>query len=357
MDVTDRLAYQRDRNRRKQQRHRDRNSTERKALEGQIYMLQQYIRHYKPHAGTALPWNEVASVFAAASADAHSINDNLRQQCKQLRQLGNTLTTWAKAMERSQYPPEPNEPFLWRHVMLASDPTARKLSLDWYSQHLYHSTERILQYAQFPTNSIVADNLEVSSGDDLADLLLRMQYDIALPFEDAHARLHTSLVHFNRAINVGVDVTYLDEKLTCQVDPALSFYRVAMGPRVDYCVSRYYTSTDRNVYTFGNLRHDEKSSAGPSHVWRPRMFWCTLDRIGPQTTRIRLLFYNGPIELNGRRLTWREELTTFVRDASSKAIGESGDSTAFHRKIAESSRGHIQWHVNHLGFNTLPHCP
>ncbi|KDO25355.1 hypothetical protein SPRG_09180 [Saprolegnia parasitica CBS 223.65] len=264
MDVAERLAVQRDRNRRKQQRHRDRNTTERKALKRHIYMLQQYIRNYKPHAGTALPWKEVASVFAVASADALSTNSNLRQQCKQLQQLGNILATWAKAVERSQYPPEPTEPFLWRHVMLASDPTARKLGLDWYSQHLYHNTERILQYAQFPTRSNFADNLEVSCGDDLADFLLRMQYDVALPFEDARVRLHASLVDFIRAHDVG---------LTSQVDLKLSLYRVAAGPRVDYCVSRHYTTADRNVYTFGNLRRDETNGADTSHVWRPRMFW------------------------------------------------------------------------------------
>ncbi|KDO17406.1 hypothetical protein SPRG_17155, partial [Saprolegnia parasitica CBS 223.65] len=61
MTTADKGEHLRTLRRLKQQRRRARDLDEQKDLKQQLYVLQHFLAKYKAHAGTTLPWKQVAS--------------------------------------------------------------------------------------------------------------------------------------------------------------------------------------------------------------------------------------------------------------------------------------------------------
>ncbi|KDO25363.1 hypothetical protein SPRG_09188 [Saprolegnia parasitica CBS 223.65] len=100
---------------------------------------------------------------------------------------------------------------------------------------------------------------------------------------------------------------FLDEELVREIDPRMIYRRTALtADESNYYVCREFVTENRIVFLFGNFNQD---ALQPENIqWRPRMFWYVLERIGPTETRIKALFYNGPKVVQGRVMTWKEDM-------------------------------------------------
>ncbi|EQC25503.1 hypothetical protein SDRG_16627 [Saprolegnia diclina VS20] len=335
----------------KQQRRRAREANVHRDLEHQVYVLQQLITHYKPRSKTILPWTQVASALHDAADDALMTNAALLTQREQLQRLGHCLASWAAAVNRRYNVPAASEPFAWQHVLLPTDPIARRTSIDWFSQRLFHNTDRMLAHASFPSSSLrVMDHVEIDCGDDLLDITARLQVDIALPLEAAYSALRNTIWSILRGDNEPRPLSFMDSEALQAIDTNLFLMQLGTADNVDHFVGREFHGPNRVVFISGNIfsrLHDR------SMPWRPRLFWHTLDRLGPTTTRLRVLFYNAPcIGAGGRRTSWQEE---FRHAQSMLALEPQADEWAAYQRYMDGFHATmLQQYSQRLGLHLLP---
>ncbi|KDO25349.1 hypothetical protein SPRG_09174 [Saprolegnia parasitica CBS 223.65] len=321
MTTADKGGHLRTLRRLKQQRRRARDLDEQKDLEQQLYVLQHFLAKYKAHADTTLPWKQMASALNDAVDDATSINMMLRQQVDRLVKLGHGLAFW-----------EASEPFTWQQVWLPIDPIARCTNLDWFTQRFFHNTDWMLARTFFPSSSLrVMDHVEIDHGNDLLDIGDRMQIDIALPLDDTH-----------------IPVTVLDPALVASIDPNMRFQRVDVPGEVSYFVMREFATPNRFVFVIDNVcqLNDDPS------VWCPRLSWYTLDRVRPNTIRLRALIYNGPYVKERSRKTWRDALSSF--DAHADAITEAAKWAAFQQFLDHGAHIALDHDRRMMGLHLFP---
>ncbi|EQC29854.1 hypothetical protein SDRG_12400 [Saprolegnia diclina VS20] len=338
MTTADKVEHLRTRRRLKQQRRRARDLDEQKDLENQLYILEHFLANYKLHAGTALLWQQVASALADTVDDATSINMRLRQQVDRLVLLVHGLASW-----------EASEPFTWQQVWLPIDPTARRTGLDWFTQRLFHNTDRMLARTFFPSSSLpVMDHVEIDHGNDLLDIAVRLQIDIALPLDETHACVRPNIWASWKAPWSHIPVTVLDPALVASIDPNMHFQRVDAPEEVSYFVMREFVTPDRIVFVGGNVcQTDDDPTA-----WRPRLLWFTLDRVGLDKTRLRVLGYNGPYVKAQSRKTWRDALLSFGPHAD--AIPEAAKWAAFQQFLDYGAALTLDHERRAMGLHLLP---
>ncbi|OQR85090.1 hypothetical protein ACHHYP_12292 [Achlya hypogyna] len=164
--------FERLRNRKKQQRHRERLTAERDALQAEVMRL--------THVLTTAARRREAETFAVVKAALIA----LRAKYTATRHTSQTMITWVTAMI-----PQPGTPMGWSKLTLMADPTTRKLGLDWFTQHMYHNTDRILAYSGLPSAGSVSDAVLVDAVGGHVDIVGRIQTDYALPLEVAYDAL------------------------------------------------------------------------------------------------------------------------------------------------------------------------
>ncbi|KDO17408.1 hypothetical protein SPRG_17157 [Saprolegnia parasitica CBS 223.65] len=234
---------------------------------------------------------------------------------------------------------------------------ARRTSLDWFTQRLYHNTDRMLARTSFPSTPMrVMDHVEIDHGNGLLDRIARLQVDVALSLEDTYAAMRTAIWSTLRGDNAPVSTTYLDHEMVESIDVNMYYQRMRTPTNnCQYNVGREFKSHDRIVFLVGNVRPAADPNA--THVgWRSRLAWYILERLGPLTTRVRVLLYNAPcINANGEYMTWHEEHCKI--DCSFCHVPEADRWTTHQRFMDDYAAMYLteQWHE--LGLHLLPTVP
>ncbi|EQC29864.1 hypothetical protein SDRG_12408 [Saprolegnia diclina VS20] len=283
--------HQRLRNRLKQKRHRERHISERETLQAQLLELGQLL----------------AAVSRRGDAAAQATLHKLRSEYNATRHVGEAMTAWVASM-CTRVLPLAGTPFGWTKTSLLAEPAARKLGLDWFSQHLYHNTDRMAAYAQFPSAGALADNVLLDVGNGHLDLVGRIQVEYDLPLFDTYAALKAPIWSMMQGDTSAYMSEFLDTELTSAISPEKMLYRrnVRSERETNYYVCREFCTDDRIVFTFGNFFHDQRLHENID--WRPRMFWYVLERASLTKTRLRVMLYNAPYLKGGKMVSWQDEL-------------------------------------------------
>ncbi|EQC29863.1 hypothetical protein SDRG_12407 [Saprolegnia diclina VS20] len=266
--------HKRQLNRLKQKRFRERSSAERDALQNEVYKLRNVLRALQkrrtkvPRAPTTTP----------------------QPLCAQ-------LAPWAASSAEGCH-----------GVTLVADAVGRKVGLDWYSQHLFHNTDRLLQTCAFPSDgSAVAEPIRLWETGASLELLACQQHDFARSLEATYYALHDTMWAHLRGDTVANVSEFLDVELTRAIDAKMVYRRNVplLDEHICY-VSREFRGANRIVFVCGNFGHDEKLPRASR--WRSRLFWYVLDRVSATRTRLRVVWYNGPQLVDGRIVPWRDEV-------------------------------------------------
>ncbi|EQC29859.1 hypothetical protein SDRG_12405 [Saprolegnia diclina VS20] len=313
-----RAEHQRLRNRLKQKRHRDRFTTERKQLLARINDLRAVVTRLETRKPpkTSLPWKIIAGGLAQASVESRLTLELLRQRAAALDHLARAMSAWVAAASTKHPLPTGSNVLAWNQVTLHAEPTTRKLGLDWFTQHMYHNTDRILAAAAFPSEGTVRDIAVLgSAADDLLHVLGRIQIVYDAPLWATYAALESKIWRKLRGDTYPWVSQFLDEEMTQSIDAKMVYRRSPMdADESNYYVSREFASDDRIVFLTGNFNQDTLQPV--NEMWRPRMFWFLLERAGPHQTRLRWVSCTGPKIDRGVPMTWREDMASLDLDVS-----------------------------------------
>ncbi|OQS03977.1 hypothetical protein THRCLA_03744 [Thraustotheca clavata] len=298
------------RNRLKQKRHRDRYLNEKSQLLGEIskmtHALNQ-LKHRHVFPTTLLPWKDVAACLAQASVESRISLEFLKERCESMHEIGRVMSLWVGAMTRFNNIPMVPDSLAPVPTILLADPVARKLGLEWFSLHMYHNTDRMVEQCAFPTTGNVSDMLVLDRGEGLADILGRIQVDNDMSLEESIGALHDKIWAEMRGDTHPCPTHILDTELVQAIDPKMLYRRTALDEEEsNYYVCREFKSENRVVYLFGNFNQDALQPL--NLLWRPRMFWYIFERRGKKSTRINAIFYNGPKVDRGQVRTWKKVL-------------------------------------------------
>ncbi|OQR89829.1 hypothetical protein ACHHYP_20242 [Achlya hypogyna] len=120
----------------------------------------------------------------------------------------------------------------------------------------------------------------------------------------------------------------------------------------NYFVSREFATENRVVFLYGNYYQDERCAHNPE--WRPRMFWYILERTGPATSRLRVVYYNAPYVIDNKLVLWRDELAQDGVDFT--GLSEEGQFRRFKTIIMQACNPKISEAFNALRIDTS-WCP
>ncbi|OQR90956.1 hypothetical protein ACHHYP_05107 [Achlya hypogyna] len=285
-------------NRGKKERMKARHDAERQALEAQIDTLGRVLTGLSERS--VLPWREVALGLRDARNDAVStLHDLHRQQYLVQNVLAATLSMVA---ERTQTNASSTPPFDFLNATLPAESAARRSGLDWFSQHLYRSTETALSYAAFPVEGTVCDSRVLAFADGHG-CISRIQLDYNLSLEETYNALKEKIGLLWQGDNLSERV---DEDLTASVDPSLLYRRTYVDEmETIFYVGRTFQAPDHVVFVLGNLAQDARQPMNTNGA--PTATWLVLQGQSPQWTRLQYVSYIGPPTLLGERLTWQEE--------------------------------------------------
>ncbi|EQC29856.1 hypothetical protein SDRG_12403 [Saprolegnia diclina VS20] len=295
------------RNRVKQKRLRERVAAERRSLRAQVATLCKALAAsaHKPN-DTLLSWKTIAAGLARSTVESRLSSVMLRQELERTLALSGRIQAWVASMHPSRTL-LPAAPFSWINITLVDDIASRKVGLDWYTQHLYFNTERMVALCNFPSHGAIMDNLILELGQDLVDLIGRIQIDYDQSLEATYALLRDTIWAELRGDTHSFVSEFLDQELTEAIDPTMLYRRTVLEvDESNYYVCREFCTDDRIVFLFGNFSQDARQPE--NHRWRPRLFWYILERHGPHRTRLKVIMYNGPKMIYGRLNTWRNVL-------------------------------------------------
>ncbi|EQC27394.1 hypothetical protein SDRG_14835 [Saprolegnia diclina VS20] len=301
--------HQRLQNRLKQQRFRERFFIERDALQDQLHALQAEVAALpKPTTKItkALPWSEIASIFAEASNEALEEHRGLKAKQRKLLQLSERMAAWVASMSSTVAPKTLPKGTVWGQTTLLAEPTSRRLGLDWYSQHLLHNTDRMLQYSEFPTHGNLADTVILDGQHDSVNVVMRIQHEFDLPLDAVMTGMRDPIWSLLRGDTRPYMVEFMNEELVQSIDTNMIYRRTVFNPEESsYYVCREFSTPDRIVFVTGNFYQDELL---PSNLqWCNRMCWFVLERVSPTKTRLRAVFFNASYIVDGRHISWRED--------------------------------------------------
>ncbi|OQS07864.1 hypothetical protein THRCLA_00147 [Thraustotheca clavata] len=333
------------RNRLKQRRHQKRFISARDELKAQIDELTAVLTSSIEHQ--RLPWKEVVIALNDATKDAEATRDELRRQYNETRlKMVAAMQLTSSLMQNPSMPPQS---FAWVHTTLAADPIARKLGLDWFTQHMYHNTDRLLDYSNFPAFGDDADVLVRSCGNQCNDYLGRAQIEYPLQLEVAYSLLKERIWNFLRGDNMSYISEMLDTQIVSSIDTKMLYRRMPFSA-VDsrYYVAREFIAQDRIVFLFGNFAQDALHPT--NKIYRPRLFWFVLERTGKNRCRLRHIAYNGPYVVNDKVQTWLDEVVTHEA-----LTGERLTRKQYQKHLEDSTRWMSQadWHAFSLKPDSL----
>ncbi|OQS05536.1 hypothetical protein THRCLA_20590 [Thraustotheca clavata] len=300
----------------KNKRRRERYLAEKSELLSQLAHARKAIdtfsrrRNVRP---VALPWKDVAGSLAKACVESRLSLELLRQKYEQVYHISQCMSAWVGSMSRSQNVPVSNDMF--KATVLMGDPIARRLGLDWFTQHMYHNTNRMEALSNFPSEGVVQDTTVISHENGMWEIHGRIQVECNYSLEATYAYLHDKIWEELRGETHISMSEILDEDTVKTIDAKMIYRRTAVSAdESNYYVGREFVTKNRVVFLFGNFSQD---ALHPENIqWRPRMFWYIMDRLAPERTRIRLVLYNGPKVIEGKILTWKDDLKYTGEDIS-----------------------------------------
>ncbi|OQS00995.1 hypothetical protein ACHHYP_02024 [Achlya hypogyna] len=310
------------RNRLKQRRHRARLMRKRKELLAEIDELQKVLYRLVRRGNvppTLLPWPEVAASLGAAATKAQYTCTQLRFHSRRMLHLVRAMTSWVTSIVRSRNLPQSGS--LVALVTLSAEPVARRVGLDWFTQHMYHNTQRMLQLSAFPVGGPVLDILPFDCGNDISDTVRRLQIMYDAPLCTVYTVLRGKIWSKLRGDMYPWASEVLDNDMVQSIDANMLYRRSPLdAEESNYYVCREFANDDHAVLLVGNLHQD--ATQPRNERWRPRMFWYVLESVGPETARLRMMSYSGPQLVNGVVLTWQDELASAGEDVSGLSAGE-----------------------------------
>ncbi|KDO24140.1 hypothetical protein SPRG_10567 [Saprolegnia parasitica CBS 223.65] len=283
VDPAERKRRKRIYNRQKQQIYRQNTLDEIRALqalvpelEAQLHALQQ-----QQPPSTCLPWRDVALALHDGTQTSHADNSELIAKKSTNRTLLRAMVTWVATQRGLAATPRCTTPS-WRHVTLLAAPDARKLGVDWITQHVLHNTDRILAQYGLPSTADVPGVLHLEGIQDECmqyTIVDQKTYPASLSAHAAFVRaklaswLHGNLVGHRDALDL------LDTNLVHEVDPRLLYIHsqsVAQGSSHYMLFRECHVSESRIVFVGQNIHDDE---ALPKQALTcNRTFWVVLDR-------------------------------------------------------------------------------
>ncbi|OQR89556.1 hypothetical protein ACHHYP_06217 [Achlya hypogyna] len=303
--------HQRLQNRLKQQRFRERFFIERDALQAQLNALQAEVDKLPPKAKRvaltkALPWSEVASVFAESSTEALEEHRTLKTKHRKLVALSKRMSSWVASMSATTTPKQLPQGTVWGQTSLLGDPTGRRLGLDWYSQHLYHNTDRMLAYSEFPAVGSFADTVIFDGQYDSVNVVMRIQHEFDLPLQAVYDGMREPIWSLLRGDTRPYMVEFMNEDIVKSIDANMLYRRTVFNSvESSYYVCREFSSDERIVFVTGNFYRDELLPSNSQ--WCNRMCWFVLERASATKTRLRTAFFNAPYIVNDRFISWKED--------------------------------------------------
>ncbi|KDO22958.1 hypothetical protein SPRG_11805 [Saprolegnia parasitica CBS 223.65] len=303
-----RLEHVRLRNRLKQQRHKARYVHERDLLRDQVEHMTQLVASWRTHPRLAMvSWRDTATGLRDAAAEAQAALHELRRKHRIMTDTVRSALTLAASISRQNNVPSLAQDFAWARTTLLEDPTARRLGLDWFTQHMYFNTDRMLARGGFPSQGSFADVLVQDCGNDCVDVFGRVQAEYSVSLEAAYAFLAPRIWSILRGDAMAHTSQELDSDITAAIDPSMVYRRYAVsGDDSRYYAAREFRTPDRIVFLLGNMAQDELQPT--SAIWRPRRFWFVLERQGDGRCRMRFMWYNGPYVVQGSAVPWDQHI-------------------------------------------------
>ncbi|OQR80846.1 hypothetical protein ACHHYP_17116 [Achlya hypogyna] len=299
-----RRLHQLQRNRLKQRRHKARYISERKRLREQIEELSVAVAKRGPR--TLLSWEDVARGLADAQFEATTTLQELRDKYSKMQATFVGALALATSLSRRSNVSTVAHEFAFSNVALVADRTARRLGMDWFTHHMYHYTDSILDYAGFPSAGRIGDSVVRSIGGDYADAMSRIQIEYDRPLEATYAALKDKIWSIWRGEPMPFYSEFLDHDTTAAIHATALYRRMVISEDESlYYIGREFRTPDRVVFVLGNFAQDAQLPYNARSM--PCMFWLVLERSGPQQSRMRYVLYNGPMTQNGRPMTWQEE--------------------------------------------------
>ncbi|OQR96486.1 hypothetical protein THRCLA_07270 [Thraustotheca clavata] len=317
----ERLEHQRLRNRLKQRRHKARFVSERKILKEQVANLSIMLTSCQQNPRlSSLPWQDVALALKEATSEALTTQAELQKKHRHLQQLAWSAMALATSLTRQNNIPTNLQSFSWERTSMPVDTTGRKLCLDWYTQHMYYNTDRMLSNGCFPSSGSVADVLVQDCGNNCVDVIGRVQVEYNIPLKAAYDALAKRIWGILGGDSMAFTSEYLDGNITSSIDEKMIYRRMAVSASDSrYYAAREFKTEDRVIFLLGNLAQDELHPK--NHTWRPRKFWFVLERNGSERCRLRFMWYNGPYVVQDQIMEWKHHLALTEEEYSEK-IGE-----------------------------------
>ncbi|OQR98546.1 hypothetical protein THRCLA_21881, partial [Thraustotheca clavata] len=181
---------------------------------------------------------------------------NLLNEYQSTRNLAQMLTEWVA----STVPRTLSQLLAWVNTALFADREARKLGMDWYSQHLYHNTNRMVEFAGFPSDNKLADFnvVEVSNGKH--NLIGRIQYTYDMPLEQTYEALKGRIWSALRGDTAPHVSEFLDQDLTHAIDKEMLYRRAVLSvDEANYYICRVFYSEDRIIFSIGYFFAEENT--------------------------------------------------------------------------------------------------
>ncbi|OQR87071.1 hypothetical protein ACHHYP_09575 [Achlya hypogyna] len=334
-----RLEHQRQRNRMKQRRHKARYIGERQDLEDQIHELSSVIENHS--VVRALSWHDIAIALRDARSTATATLEKLKARHARMQKTYAGAMAMAISLSRRDNLPAPAHQFAYLDATLADDPTARRLGLDWFSQHMYHNTESMVEYAEFAPSGGQADTVMRECGAHHLDMLSRIQIHYDSAFDETYAALKDRLWSIGRGETLPYYSEFLDDEITAAIDPNMHYRRMFIDTnQSNYNVCREFNTDGRVVFVLGNFAHDARHLKNVRFI--PSMCWLVLERVSPSATRLRIVMYNGPLAISDRFVPWDEEFDSLPNPRYERTV------EGFQRCLREDILPNIQEKVRAL---------
>ncbi|EQC25676.1 hypothetical protein SDRG_16462 [Saprolegnia diclina VS20] len=303
------------RNTAKVQRYRKRLVATKEDLIDQATRLQTIITVHKLTA--PLGWDDVCSALAAARDEASASNRALKDKRYEMDQIIATMTKWVASMTQPSIQSMLPESLGWSRTSLSADRASRKMGFDWYTLHLRNNMDGFFAQCNFPPSG-GTNCLHVVEGDDeIFHFVWSYQHEYELPIQDVYAGIRLPIWKKLRSDTSPFPIEMLDQELLDQVAPSKMMYRrvVLSEKRTDVLLTREFpadATSDRIIFVSGNIHED--ALLPESHYLRNRMFWHVLEPVGPNRTRLRVVWTISSFLSNKKPVTWAEEAAVLKRD-------------------------------------------
>ncbi|OQS05540.1 hypothetical protein THRCLA_02355 [Thraustotheca clavata] len=290
----------------KNKRRRERYLTEKSELLAQLARARKTIDTFarrRNFSTSELPWKDIAGSLAQSCVESRLSLELLRQKYEQVYNISRCMYAWVGSMRSFQNVQISND--MCKATVLMGDPIARRLGLDWFTQHIYYNTNRMEQLCDFPSRGSVCDMTVVEQENGLCEIRGRIQLECSMSMEDVYSHLQDKIWVELRGDTQAVMSEILDEEIVKTIAPKMIYRRTALtADESKYYAAREFVTENRIVFAIGNFSQD---ALQPQNIqWRPRMY--IIDRLSQNRSRIRSIIYNGPKVIEDKIMTWKDDM-------------------------------------------------